>query len=292
MIPPPDTTWTIRRLLAWAQQDFQSRNIESPRLGAELLLGHCLGKTRLQLILDADQPLDTAELDAFRELVRRRRKSEPVAYLLGHKEFFGLSFAVDARVLIPRPDTETLVDVALALSAHHPATGRLLDLCTGSGCVALAFALRRPGWTVLGTDLSPEALEIARDNTANLAPGLDVAFAVGDLFAAVPEGLRFDSIVANPPYIPSAESLALDPGITDFEPRLALDGGADGLDLVRRIVSEAAGWLAAEGTLALEVGFDQSESVKALLEQEGFVDVHGHRDYAKVVRVVSGHRAR
>jgi len=292
MIPPPDTTWTIRRLLAWAQQDFQSRNIESPRLGAELLLGHCLGKTRLQLILDADQPLDTAELNAFRELLRRRRKSEPVAYLLGYKEFFGLSFAVDARVLIPRPDTETLVDVALALSAHRPATGRLLDLCTGSGCVALAFALRRPGWTVLGTDLSPEALEVARGNAANLAPGLDVTFAVGDLFAAVPQGRHFDLIVANPPYIPSAEADALDSGIADFEPRLALDGGDDGLAVVRRIVHQASGWLEPEGALALEVGFDQAESVEALLTQEGFVEVRRQRDYAKVVRVVSGQCAR
>lgn len=283
-------SWTIGSLVKWAIDDFRARGIENPRLDAELLVGHALGISRMQVILDGARPLEGAELETLRDLVKRRRGREPIAYLRGEREFYGLNFKVDARVLIPRPDTETLVDVALGRTAHVSLGMRLLDLCTGSGCVAIALAKQRPTADVVASDISEGALAVARRN-AFLLGAYNVAFVQGDLFAPVAPaapGGRFDVITANPPYIASAEIPTLMPDVRDFEPRLALDGGEDGLDLVRRIVDEAPRWLTREGVLAMEIGAGEAPDTRAIFEARGFGDIRVARDIAGIERVVSG----
>jgi release factor glutamine methyltransferase len=278
-------TWTIGSLVKWAADDFRTRGIESPRLDAELLVAHALQIDRVRVILDAQRPLEGAELATLRDLVKRRRSFEPIAYLRGEREFYGLKFRVDKRVLVPRPDTETLVDAALVRSAHVSMSMRQLDLCTGSGCVAIAMARQRPTAKVHASDLSNDALTVARDNALRLG-AYNVAFAESDLFAAF-AGRRFDVITANPPYVATAEIATLMPDVRDHEPRLALDGGDDGLDLVRRIVAAAPDHLVAGGLIALEIGAGEAPATAALLESRGFRDVRIHRDITRIERVVS-----
>jgi release factor glutamine methyltransferase len=280
-------SWTIGSLVKWATDDFRARGIENPRLDAELLVAHALEIDRMRVILDANRPLEGAELATLRELVKRRRAYEPIAYLRGEREFYGLTFRVDKRVLVPRPDTETLVDAALARSAHVSMSMRQLDLCTGSGCVAIAMARQRPTAQVFGSDLSPDALAVARENALRLG-AYNVAFVRSDLFAGF-EGRRFDVITANPPYIPSAEIETLQPDVRDHEPRLALDGGADGLAIVRLIVEQAPAHLVPGGLLAIEIGAGEANDVTALFEARGFQDVRAHRDIGRIERVISGH---
>jgi release factor glutamine methyltransferase len=281
----PPKTWTIASLVKWAVEDFRARGIENPRLDAELIVAHALGIDRTRVIIDGNRPLEGAELAKLRDLVKRRRAHEPIAYLRGHREFYGLEFRVDRRVLIPRPDTEALVDVALARTQHVSLSMRMLDLCTGSGCVAIATARQRPTSKVLAVDLSADALAVARENALRLG-AYNVAFVESDLFAKV-RGV-FDMISANPPYIETGDIEGLQSDIKDFEPRLALDGGADGLDVVRRIVEAAPNHLVPGGVLALEIGMGEAEATKALLAARGFTDVRSDRDYAKIERVVSG----
>lgn len=290
---PPDT-WTIGSLVKWATDDFRTRGIESPRLDAEVLVGHALGLDRTRIIIESMRPLEPGELAQLRDLVKRRRTHEPIAYLRGHREFYGREFRVDPRVLIPRPDTEALVEVALDRSRHVSLSARVLDLCTGSGCVAITLARQRPTSRVVATDLSPDALRVAREN-ARLLGAYNVAFREGDLFGALEGASRllpttFDLITANPPYIPSGDIAGLMADVRDFEPRLALDGGADGLDLVRRIVDEAPRFLDADGVLAMEIGAGEAEATAAIFTEHRFRDVAIARDYGKIERVVSGVR--
>ncbi|MEZ4220110.1 MAG: peptide chain release factor N(5)-glutamine methyltransferase [Polyangiaceae bacterium] len=280
--------WTVDRVLAWAIQDFQTRGIDSARLEAELLLSGVLALDRIQLILQRSRPLNGDELSRFRDHIKRRRRGEPLFYILGRREFFGHSFRVTAAVLIPRPDSEVLVETALARTQSRSMYGNLLDLCTGSGCIAVAFAKQRRTWRVLATDISEAALEVARHNVLRLGVVHQVELRAGDLFRAVPAGRRFDAIVANPPYIPGADVEALDVGIREFEPKLALSGGDDGLDVLRRIVRDAPSFLLPSGSLSLEIQFDQGEAVSALLRESGFEDVQVHRDLGQRDRVVSG----
>lgn len=279
--------WTIGELLRWATDDFRARGIESPRLDAELLLGHATGLTRIQLIVEAGKELEADALARFRDLVKRRRAREPIAYILGVREFYGHAFRVDSRVLVPRPDTEALVEEALVRTRHVSLAMRALDLCTGSGCVAISLALERPTSLVLATDQSGGALAVARDNALRLG-AYRVALARGDLYAAVPPGCRFDVVTANPPYIATGELAGLMPDVRDFEPRPALDGGEDGLALVRRVVAGAAAWLVRGGALAVEVGAGQAAAAVTLFERAGYEQVQIRRDYARIERVVSG----
>lgn len=282
--------WTVEKVLAWAGDDFRSRGHATPRLEAELLLGRVLGLDRVRLILEHRRPLSPDELARFRELIKRRRAREPIAYILGEREFYGLSFRVDARVLVPRPDTETLVDVALERTRQRDLFGNMLDLCTGSGCVAIAFAKRRPTWRVLATDVSPGAVELARENALRLGAAHNVTFLEADLGADVAPEVRFDLITANPPYVPSGELAGLEPDIRQYEPALALDGGPDGLDAVRRIVALAGGRLAPEGVLALEVHYDQADRVVASMAEAGLAEIEKRRDYGGHERVVSARK--
>jgi release factor glutamine methyltransferase len=282
-----DEPWTVERLLRWVTEDLRSRAIDTPRLEAELLLGEALGCDRIRLIVDRDRVLQEDELARLRALVQRRRKREPLAYLRGEREFYGRSFRVDRRVLVPRPDTETLVEVALRRSRGRSMFGRLLDLCTGSGCVAISFARERPTWRIDGTDLSEDALCVARDNAIRLGALWNVRFRQGDLFGAVDPLDRYEVIIANPPYIPRADIEGLAPDIRDHEPRMALDGGPDGLDLIRSIAAGAPGHLVEGGLLAMEIGVEQPDAVRALLKQAGFDDIELDRDLASRPRVVS-----
>ena len=279
--------WTIETVLRWATDDFRARGVDSPRLDAELLLGRALTCTRIQLIADAKRALDTGELARFRDLVKRRRAREPTAYLLGEREFYGRMFRVDRRVLIPRPDTETLVEVALDRTRERSMSLRALDLCTGSGCVAISLARERRTSLFVAADISGDALAVARDNALRLG-AYNVAFRQGDLFAAVDPSARFDLVTANPPYIADGEMSALQPEIRDYEPRLALSGGPDGLDIVRRIAAEARAHLADGGRLVLEVGFGEAPAAATILADAGFARIEVRRDYARIERVVSG----
>ncbi len=282
-----DKTWTIESLVKWATDDFRTRGIENPRLDAEVIVAWALGIDRVRIIIDGKRPLMGEELARLRDLVKRRRAREPVAYLRGEREFYGRRFVVDKRVLVPRPDTETLVEVAMARTAHRSMSLRALDLCTGSGCVAITIARQRPTVQIHATDVSPDALAVARENAQRLG-AYNVSFSAGDLFAAKVPWPKLELITANPPYIASADFETLMPDVRDFEPRLALDGGPDGLALVQRIVAEAPAHLAAGGVLALEIGAGQAAATAALLAARGFRDVTTTRDYGKVERVVSG----
>jgi release factor glutamine methyltransferase len=299
--------WTIEAVLRWATDDFRARGIETPRLDAEVLLAHALGTTRIGLIVDAKRELDAGELGPLRALVTRRRAREPMAYIVGAREFYGRSFRVDRRTLVPRPDTETLVDVALERTRAVSMSMRALDLCTGSGCVAITLARERPTAFVVATDASEDALAVARDNSLRLGAS-NVALRSGDLFAALEHArgsagqpgagrrerpgsgvkCRFDVVTANPPYIPSGEIAGLMADVRDFEPRLALDGGGDGLAIVRRIVTDAPAHLDRGGVLAIEVGAGEAPDVARLFEQAGFANVDVRRDCARIERVVSG----
>lgn len=281
-----EETWTVKRVLDWASADLRARGNDTPRLDAELLLGRVLSVNRVGLIIQSDRPLEKSELASYKALHQRRRIHEPVAYILGAREFYGRSFVVDKRVLVPRPDTETLVEVALRRSPDASLSARALDLCTGSGCVAITLGRERPTWEVLGTDLSEDALAVARENAVRLAAVPRVHFRASDVFEGV-DGL-FDIITANPPYIRLDEKPELAKTILDHEPHLALFGGDDGLDLVRRIVEQAPRFLTERSVLAMEIGAGQADATAALIEARGFHDVEKTKDYGGIERVVSG----
>jgi len=280
--------WSIKDLLVWATDDFKKRGLESARLEAEVLLAATLGVDRVRLVIEATRPLNADELGHYKAAIVRRRRGEPLAYILGQREFYGRIFRVDPRVLIPRPDTEALVEVGLRRTEARRLFGRALDLCTGSGCVAVSFAKARPTWHVTGTDASDNALDVARDNAYRLGALWGVRFLPGDLFEAVDEAERFELITSNPPYIRADEIADLPENVRDFEPHLALDGGASGLSFYERISEQAPSRLTRGGVLAVEVGFGQAADVRALFEKAGFGELEITRDYAGVERVVSG----
>jgi release factor glutamine methyltransferase len=249
--------------------------VESPRLDAEVLLGHVLGVSRIQLYVQFDRPLEAAEVERYRDLVRRRSRREPVAHLVGEREFWSLALTVDRRVLVPRPETELLVEAALE---QMDDAGRLADLGTGSGAILLALLSERPGWTGVGVDCSPPALEVAESNASRHGLGDRVRWVGGDLFGPL-QGERFGLIVSNPPYIPSAEIAGLQPEVAGYDPHPALDGGADGLEVLRRIAAGAPAHLLPGGTVAVEFGAGQHDAVRRLFEEAGFSNVAIRDDY-------------
>ncbi len=276
----PADVWTPLALIGWTQGYLARAGADAPRLTAELLLAHVLGCDRVRLYLDFDKPVAPAELARYRALVRRRAEGEPTAYLIGAREFFGRAFRVDARVLVPRPETELLVEAALALL---PPDGAALDLCTGSGCVGVTLALERPAARVVATDLSLDALAVARENAERLGARLELLG--GDLFAPLPAGARFDVVTANPPYVPSGELLRLSREVRR-EPAAALDGGPDGLAVLRRIVAGAPRWLRPGGALALEIHETHAGVVPALCRAAGLLGVELRHDLARLPRLV------
>jgi release factor glutamine methyltransferase len=283
--------WTVRRVIAWIQGDFERRSIDSARLEADLIVAHVLALKRIALFLDLDRPLMDSELSRIRQLVERRRGHEPMAYILGEREFYGRPFSVNRAVLIPRPDTETLVERALQFLRASSLEGGVLDLCVGSGAVAVSLAAELPQRRVLATDLSPEALAVARQNAERHGLGERIEFRQGDLFQPIGAEERFACITVNPPYIGSDEMATLAADVRDFEPRLALDAGQDALVFYRRLAREAGAHLLPGGMLLAEVGYTQAEAVMALWKEAHFEDVCVHRDLGGIPRVVTGTQA-
>jgi len=269
----------------------------SPRLDAELLLAKVLGVTRAEVFREPGRELSVDEAAEYGALLERRLAREPVAYILGHRAFRTIDLEVTRDVLIPRPDTETLVDVALEELRAVPLAGPdpedeplAIDIGTGSGCIALSLAAEDPFVHVVATDIDPGALAVARGNAARLGLARRVEFVLSDLFHDVGER-PFDLVVSNPPYIPADEYVALEPNVRDYEPRLALYGGVDGLDFYRRLVPGAALLLRPGGMLAVEVGAGQAEAVAGILQAAGaFAPAETRDDLAGVPRVVYSHR--
>jgi release factor glutamine methyltransferase len=274
-------TWTPLAVLEWTTKRFADASIGAARLEAQLIVAHALGCTRMQLYTGFDKPLAEPELASIRELIKRRLAGEPVAYLIGEHEFWGMPLAIDRSVLVPRPDTETLVEVGKKLA---PAATRVLDLCTGSGAIALALAKELPAARVIATELSADAAKVARQNVAKYALAVEVR--EGDLWAPV-AGERFELIVSNPPYVATAVIDTLSPEVRR-EPRIALDGGPDGLAFYDRICAAARDHLEPGGVLAVEHGFDQADAVRARFEAAGIVRVTVVADLGKNPRVTSG----
>ena len=283
-------TWTILEVLRWTTARFERQGIASARLDAELLAARAFQRTRVELYTHFDQPLGEGELGNYRGLVERRLGGEPVAYILGRKEFWSLDLEVGPTVLVPRPDTESLVEQGLDLLRGLPPTERprrVADVGTGSGAIALALKRERPADQVIAVEVSPEALAVARANAERL--GLEVNFALGDLVEPLTAWAPFDLLVSNPPYIPSDAIDGLPPEVR-CEPRLALDGGADGLALVRRLAADAVPVLAPGGGLAVEIGAGQATEVMAILRSHGYAGVGSRPDLAGIDRVVFGRR--
>jgi len=267
---------TVRRVLAQAGL--------AP-IDAQVLLAFVLGRNRAWLVAHATDALGAADADAFAKLARRRREGEPVAYLTGQREFFGLSLAVDPSVLIPRPETETLVECALRKLPQQRAS-RVLDLGTGTGAIALAIAHARAEARVVAVDRSEAALTVARDNARRLAL-TTVELVHGNWFDAVPPGDRYDVIASNPPYVAAGDP-HLAEGDVRFEPTSALIAGSDGLDALRVIIAAAGRYLSPEGWLVVEHGHDQAGPVRALFKDAGFVSLESHRDLCGIPRVAAG----
>lgn len=279
-------TWTVVKILQWTADYFQSRGLEGGRRDAELLLGAVLGLDRVGLYLNYDRPLEAAELADYKARVVRRAQHEPVQYILGETEFWSLPFTVNPTVLVPRPDTEVLVEEALRCA---PAAERILDVGTGSGAIAVALAHELPAARVEALDISSAALIVAGENARRNGVAERIRFFEGDL-ARLPLG-PFDLIVSNPPYIPAADLAGLMPEVRDFEPRLALCGGNDGLDCYRLLATQAPNCLTPAGWLLLEVGIDQAEAVRDLLTAAGLTDSFCRNDYAGVARVVGARKS-
>lgn len=281
-------SWTVARLLEWTTGRFKERGIDSPRLEAEILLACALGIRRIDLYVRHDQIVDDAGRARFRDMVRRRQEGCPTAHIVGKKEFYSLDFAVSPATLIPRPDTELLVDEALRQA--KPLTDPLIaDIGTGTGCVAVALAHRLPKARIVAVDISAEALETARGNATRLGVADRVDFRLGDLLAPL-AGLRPDLIVSNPPYIPTNDIAGLDPGVRDHEPALALDGGPDGLRVIERLAEQALSLLAPGGRLLVEIGAGQEEGARGVLTRAGFTVESVRKDGGGHPRVVRAGR--
>ena len=317
-----DKIWTIGRILKWTEQYFKDKGIESPRLDAEVLLAHVLEKQRIYLYVHFDEPLQPAELAAYREMIKQRVLRVPVAQILGEKEFMGLTFKVTADTLVPRPDTEILVQAAVerlkamkgeakapedeALADGEEASSaanrdeaaadvsqeplRIADIGTGSGAICLSV-LRYLAGTVADTvDISPAARAVAEENAASLGLQDRVTFHTGDLLQPL-VGMTFAAILSNPPYIPEADIATLAPEVRLKEPHTALSGGQDGLDFYRRLAKEAPAMLVPGGFMAFEVGIHQAEPVAALAKANPLIArTEILPDYAGIDRVVVGWR--
>lgn len=282
-------TWTVLAVLDWTAKKFAERGLDAARLEAQVLIAHALRCTRVQLYTGFDKPLGDAELAAIRELIKRRLAGEPLAYLVGEQEFWSLPFAVSRAVLVPRRDTETLVEAVLATLPDRAAPLRGVDVGTGTGALAITLAREYRSSTWLAIDVSPEAAELARANAARHGVADRVEVVVGDLLA--PAHAPVDLIVSNPPYIPTADLASLSAEV-QAEPRLALDGGADGLDFYRRLAAASPPLLAPGGLLALEHGFDQAAAVRAIVDATAaFTPSTTRNDLAGHPRVTLARRA-
>lgn len=290
---PPE--WTIIKLLEWTTSYFKSHTIDSPRATAEILLAHALSLKRIDLYLQYDRPLTRDELAEFKSLIRRRCQREPVAYIVGRKGFWNHEFEVDPSVLIPRPDTECLLEAVLAVLSDTTVSGKIssrpryvLELGTGSGALITSLAGERPDDVFFATDFSIKAVSIARSNADRLGFAAQIRFLVADWFEAFDPGRPvFDVVCSNPPYIPTATIQTLEPEVRCHEPLMALDGKSDGLFAVRHLIAHAHTYLRPGGALLLEIGHDQKTEVQKIIDAcNRYENVAFAKDYAGKDRVV------
>jgi release factor glutamine methyltransferase len=278
-------SWTLLEVLQWTSDYFRKQGLENPRLDAELLLGEVLSLDRVGLYLDFDRPLLHQEREQYRGLVARRAEREPLQYILGRTEFWSLPFLVNPAVLIPRPETEILVEEGLNKAKPD---SLVLDLGTGSGAVAVALAHELPGIRVKAMDISADALRVGEENARVNGVESRIDFLNGNFSDILPG--ENDLILSNPPYVSREEYEACMPEVKNHEPEQALLGGEDGLDSIRAILKNAPAAMKAGGWLLMEVGMTQAETVRMLLEETGFVDTFKRQDYSGVFRVVGGRK--
>ena len=286
--------WTILKLLEWTSTYFKKQNIDNPRSTAEVLLAHSLGMRRIDLYLQYDRPMHADELQAFKILIKRRLAREPVAYITGTKEFWSLDFRVDRNVLIPRPETECLVETALKVMAAWGGTAprKVLELGTGSGAVIISLASQQPGHRYFASDISLKALAVAAANRAD--HGLtEIRLCAGGWLEAVKRAEPgFDIILSNPPYIRRPDIDGLEPEIRGYEPRRALDGSSDGLACLKRLVATAPDCLSKGGRLLLEIGHDQKVDVAGMAGACGRYDrIAFVKDYSGIDRIADLRKA-
>lgn len=280
--------WTIGRILKWTERFFQEKGIESPRIDAEVLLGHVLKKERIYLYVHFEEPLQPEELASYREAIKQRIQRVPVAYIIGKREFMGLPFKVTEDTLVPRPDTEILVQAAVERLKKREGDVHFADIGTGTGAICLSVLKYVPDATADTVDISAGARMVAEENAASLELTDRVTFYTGDLLAPLAEKKAFyDAILSNPPYIPDADIASLAPEVRCKEPRTALAGGPDGLAFYRRLIADSPALLADDGFLAVEVGIHQAKAVAQMATDSGnFARTEILKDYGGVERVV------
>ena len=276
--------WTISSLLNWTVNYFKSKNIQSARLDAEVLLSHVLRQERIYLYVHFDEPMEQNELSKFREYVKKRAQHVPIAYIIGEREFMGLPFKVTKDTLIPRPDTEILVENVLN-NVDKDKEIEIVDIGTGSGAIILSLLVNLPKAQGKTVDISSKAIEVAKENAVNLQVNDRCEFFVGDLFAPLNDN-KFDLIVSNPPYIPQKDIATLEDDVKEYEPVSALTDGGDGLSYYRRLLSEGKAYIKENGFIALEIGIYQSEDVKQIAMDNGWKNIKIIKDYAGIDRVV------
>ena len=281
------SVWTIMKILNWTKQYFEAKGVENPRLDAEVLLCAVLKCQRITLYVDFERPLSEEELATYREYVRRRGNFEPLAYILGERAFMRNTFKVNKATLVPRPETELLVESLVRIVPLLKREGdvKILDIGTGSGAIIVSLLDYLPNAKGVGVDISVDALIVAKENSEKIGVTGRIGFVRSDVFSKLPLEKKFDIIVSNPPYIPAGDIAGLDKDVQQ-EPRGALDGGADGLDFYRRITAEAMDHMAEEGVLAFEIGIGQAAAVQQLCLDAGFVKTAVRKDYAGIERMV------
>jgi release factor glutamine methyltransferase len=288
------TQWTIQRLLAWITEYLTKNQIDAPRLSAEMLLSHVLSMKRIELYAQFDRIIEKESLDRLHGLVKRAGQHEPVAYLIGRTEFYSLEMEVTSDCLIPRPETELLVQRAIEFLRTRDDIQHVCDLCTGCGCIAIAIAKNYPTAHVVATDISDQALAVAARNVEKYGLGERIDLLCGDLFDPLVPHLdvtSWDVIVCNPPYVSTAEYEALDKNVKDYEPKTALLAGEDGLDIYRHLVEKIDQFLKPDGALLLEIGYAQGPAIRDLLEQTDlFSDIKVEKDHQNNDRVVTARR--
>ncbi|MBW1840235.1 MAG: peptide chain release factor N(5)-glutamine methyltransferase [Deltaproteobacteria bacterium] len=293
-LKPTDPEWNILKLLKWTTSYFKSHDIDSPRATAEILLAHALKKKRIDLYVEYDQPLSDRELSLYKSLIKRRVDKEPVAYIVGEREFWSMDFVVTRDVIIPRPETECLVEAVLSLLPGESGDGpdrkpkRILELGTGSGAVILALACHRPHHFFFASDRSTRAIALAKQNAKRHNLDEKSRFFAGDWFAPIDRtGRRFDIILSNPPYIRTGAIGGLQPEVRRYEPMIALDGDEDGFGCLKRIIEDAPFYLGKKGSLLLEIGHDQKDGIRRMIDDTGsYEDVEIVKDYSGYDRVV------
>jgi release factor glutamine methyltransferase len=278
---------TVLEAIQKSAEFLGKKNVESPRLQTELLLAHLLKLPRMKLYLNFERVLAPAETDALRELVKRRGQREPLQHIVGSTSFCGCEIAVNRRALVPRPETELLAEFGWNfLSTRHSSLVTALDFGTGTGCIAIALAAKCPNAKIVATDISSDALALAKENVEKNNSVEQIKFLEGDGLAALPDNSKFDLIISNPPYIPTLEIETLQPEVRDFDPHAALDGGVDGLNFYRKFAAEAKPFLKPDGKIMLEFGDGQPDAIKKIFENEKWIVESVQEDYSHRARIL------